>query len=203
MSKHQFLDLFTEAVKQRLADYYLQSVPAALVSAAFSLYHQDLPENLPIGEFKDAGRAEILLQEKIVKPVCALGKMTFTKDMYAMFADTFAMIAVDEACTDIDYKKYMRELRKRLTASKTRSQRGNVTTFLEMILEDHPDLTNTEYIYSYLKQLQERVNVRMSMKQSRLAEITEEGMKMGNYLRQRVFGQDHAIDAFEIGRAHV
>ncbi|MBQ1468189.1 MAG: AAA family ATPase, partial [Solobacterium sp.] len=75
----------------------------------------------------------------------------------------------------------------------------NVTTFLEMILEDHPDLTNTEYIYTYLREIQEGVNVRMSMKQSRLAEITEEGLKMGNYLRQRVFGQDHAIDAFVQG----
>ena len=59
MSKHQFLDLFTEAVKQRLADYDLESVPAALVSAAFSLYTKDLPEDLPIREFKDAGHANV------------------------------------------------------------------------------------------------------------------------------------------------
>ena len=156
MSKHQFLDLFTEAVKQRLADYDLKSVPAALVSAAFSLYARDLPEDLPIREFKDAGRAEILLQEKIVKPVCVLGELPFTKEMYSLFADTFAVIAMDEVHSDTDYRKYMLELRKRLTANKTRLQQGNVTTFLEMILEDHPDLTDTEYADKLLQRGHEK-----------------------------------------------
>lgn len=199
MSKHVYLDLFTECVKQRLEEYDLKGVPAALISAAFALCAETDPENLPISEYRDAGHLEMLLKEKIITPVCTFGKLSFTENMYSQFAETYAVIATDEMHTDTDYAKYMKDLQRRVTRRKDRPERGNVTALTEMLLNENKDLTDPAYVYSCMKELREGVYTLMSNKQNRLAEITEDAMKMRGFLLSRIFGQNRAVDSLAEG----